>query len=305
MRRGTMRGMALALLLPVACAAGCQTIPATGERQPMFFSREDDVKLGRQAAPEFEEEFGGPVEHSGLQGYVRSVGRKVARKADRIEERRAGEPLPYEMEYTVLDSKVINAFALPGGPVYITRGLLKEMETEAQLAAVLAHETGHVYARHGSAQLSRQLGWELLISVAVAAAGGGEGAVAGGDVARVVGGLANLKYSRTQENQADSLGLDYMVDAGYDPDGMPKLLQVFSEMGGARPPQVLSTHPHPEARIGTVRSAIRSRGYADLGGEVGRSAYRRQVLDVLETLPPPPEPKAGEAEDEAGEGEEE
>ncbi len=291
MRRWTGLGLGVALLAAVSSATGCQTVEATGERHFLVFSKEDDVQVGQRAAPEFEAEFGGPLDHAGLQAYVRGVGEKVAATAERMEERRAGEELPYEMSYAVLDSDVINAFALPGGPVYITRGLLKEMKTEAQLAAVLGHETGHVYARHGTVQLSRQLGMQLLIAVALAAAGGGEGAGAAADLAQVVGGLVNLKYSREQENQADDLGLDYLVNAGYDADGMVELLTIFSEMGGARPPEFLSTHPNPENRVGTVRAAIRARGYGDEGGEVGPDDYQRQVLDVLPTLPPPPEPE--------------
>jgi predicted Zn-dependent protease len=268
--------------MALAVLAGCQTIPATGERKFLLFSEEDDVRLGKASAPDFEKQFGGPIADPGLQAYVRSVGAKVAAEAKRIGERNAGHALPYEQTFTALASDDVNAFALPGGPVYITKGLLKEMRTEGQLAAVLGHETGHVYARHGSQQLTSQLGLEILMGVAVTAAGGAEGAGAAGDVGKVVGALVGLKYSRAQETQADLLGLDYMVAAGYAAPEMVGLMQVFERMDkGGRPPQFLSTHPNPDNRIGTIQDQMRQRNYAARGGTVGEADYRRQVLDRL------------------------
>ena len=268
----------LVALMALAVLAGCQTIPATGERKFLLFSEEDDVRLGKASAPDFEKQFGGPIADPGLQAYVRSVGAKVAAEAKRIGERNAGHALPYEQTFTALASDDVNAFALPGGPVYITKGLLKEMRTEGQLAAVLGHETGHVNARHGSTQMSRQLGLEILLSVAGAAAGAGQGAE---DLGKVVGALVGLKYSRDMEKEADRIGLDYMVAAGYAAAEMVALMQVFEQMEGKRPPEFLSTHPNPENRIGLIQDQIRQRTYAARGGTVGEADYRRQVLDRL------------------------
>jgi predicted Zn-dependent protease len=282
MRRLAAACLVLPIAFVLAVGAGCQTIPATGERKLLFFSEQDDVKLGKAARPDFEKEFGGPIQDPALQAYVRSVGMKVAAEAKRLGERNAGGPLPYEHTFTALESKEVNAFALPGGPVYVTRGLLKAMKTEGQLAAVLGHETGHVYARHGSQQLTNQLGLQILVGVAVTAAGGAEGAGAAGDLAKVVGALVGLKYSRGQESQADLLGLDYMVAAGYAPTEMVALMQVFEGMDkGGRPPEFLSTHPNPENRVQAIQHQIQARNYAARGGRVDEAAYRRQVLDRL------------------------
>jgi len=279
-----MKRMALACLMAAvlgvvaAVPLACQRIPTTGERAFIVLTWDQETALGSEAAPELEKEFGGPLDNLPVQAYVRAVGQRVAGAV-----RHADLPkLPYQ--FTVLDSEVVNAFALPGGPVYITRGLLENLKTEGQLAAVLAHEITHINSRHGSQQISRQMGIQILLAAAAAAAGrtekGAQMATQAEDLAKVVVGLINMKYSRGMESEADRFGLDYLAASGYDPREMANLLKVFVSMGGARPPEILSTHPNPETRVGAVEEMIRAK-YPNRGGRVADEEYRREVLTRL------------------------
>jgi len=270
----TAGALGVAATAPLAC----QRVPTTGGRAFIVLTWDQEVALGREAAPELEKEFGGPLDNLPVQAYVRAVGQRVAGAV-----RHAGLPqLPYQ--FTVLDSDVVNAFALPGGPVYVTRGLLGNLKTEDQLAAVLAHEITHINSRHGSQQISRQMGFQVLLAAASAAAGrterGVQMATQTEDLARVVVGLINLKYSRGMEREADRFGLDYLAASGYDPREMVNLLKVFVSMGGTRPPEILSTHPNPESRLEAVEEIIREK-YPSRGGRVADEEYRREVLNRL------------------------
>jgi predicted Zn-dependent protease len=179
----------------------------------MLFSEEQDIELGRTYAPEIEKEMGGKIQNLALQNYVNNVGKKVSAVSHK----------PYfEYNFTALEDEMINAFALPGGYIFITRGMLEKMENEAQLASVLAHETTHVVARHSSAQISREIGFELALTVASSQTSGGAMQVAG--IARQMIGLG---YSRAQEREADLAGLDYMIKAGYDPHQMVTMMQIL------------------------------------------------------------------------------
>jgi predicted Zn-dependent protease len=280
-----MKRMVLACLLAAALGAAaaaplaCQRIPTTGERAFIVLTWNQETALGSEAAPELEKEFGGPLDNLPIQAYVRSVGQRVAASA-----KHADLPkLPYQ--FTVLDSEVVNAFALPGGPVYITRALLENLKTEGQLAAVLAHEITHINSRHGSQQISRQMGIQILLAAAAAAGRierGAQMATQAEDLAKVVGGLINLKYSRGMESEADRFGLDYLAASGYDPREMVNLLNVFVSMAGSRPPEILSTHPNPETRVGAVEEMIRAK-YPNRDGRVADEEYRREVLNRLKT----------------------
>lgn len=281
-----MKRMALACLLvaafgPVAAAPlACQLVPTTGERAFIVLTWDQEIALGREAAPELEKEFGGSLDNLPVQAYVRTVGQRVAASA-----KHPNLPeLPYQ--FTVLDSEVVNAFALPGGPVYVTRGLLENLKTEGQLAAVLGHEITHVNSRHGSQQISRQMGIQILLAAAAAAAGrsekGAQMATQAEDLAKVVVGLINLKYSRGMESEADRFGLDYLAASGYDPREMMNLLNVFVSMAGSRPLEILSTHPNPENRLGAVEEQI-SEKYPNHGGRVADEEYHREVIDRLKT----------------------
>jgi predicted Zn-dependent protease len=199
--------------------------------------------------------------------------------------------LPWE--FTLLDSDVINAFALPGGKVFMSRGLAERLDNEAQLAGVLGHEIGHVTARHGNERISQQL---LVAGIAVGAtvAAGQSDSDAvkyGVPIAVGVGGQGYLlKFGRGQELEADRLGMRYMSYAGYDPYGQLQVMQVLAEASqGPRQPELLSTHPHPESRIQQIQDLLATE-YAHTQNnpafELKRDRYHNLFLSRLAELPP-------------------
>jgi len=243
------------LVLSVAVwvmAAGCVVNPATGKRQIRVISTAEEIAIGRQAAPKFEAEFGGRVPVPALQRYIRRVGGKVGRVSERREVPR---------EYALLASEVPNAFALPGGKVYITAGLMLQLSNERQLAAVLGHETGHVAAAHNVMALQRQMGSALLAELAAAAVG--DKAAEGAKLAtQFATALANLHYSREDEYEADQLGIRYMTRAGYNPWGMVELLNRLLAMSRGEPGRVgemFQTHLITSKGIRRAEAIIRRR----------------------------------------------
>jgi predicted Zn-dependent protease len=256
------------LLVPVLLLSlGCATNPITGESQLMLFSEEQDIELGRSYAPEVEKEMGGKIQNLTLQNYIDGVGRKVAGVSHK----------PYfDYHYTALEDKSVNAFALPGGYIFITRGMLEKLENEAQLAAIFGHETVHVVARHSSAQISREIGIEIALSAVSSKAPAGAMQVA--DITRQIVGLG---YSRGQEKQADLTGLDYMVKAGYDPHAMVETMQMLEAESQGGQIEFLSTHPSPENRVQYIAQTIINRGYQNLNLKVGQEDYKKHVLDEL------------------------
>ena len=256
------------LFLPVLLlAVGCATNPISGKSQLMLFSEDQDIELGKSYAPEVEKEMGGKIQNLTLQNYINSVGLRVAAVSHK----------PYfDYHYTALEDKMVNAFALPGGYIFITRGMLEKLTSEAELASVLAHETTHVVARHSSAQISREIGIEIALSAVSTKAPSGAMQVAG--IARQIIGLS---YSRSQERQADLAGLDYMVKAGYDPYAMVETMQMLEAENKSGQIEFLSTHPSPENRVEYIAQAIRNRGYDKLNLEKGTEDYKKLVLDEL------------------------
>lgn len=228
-------------VLPVVALSlvACATNPATGERQLMLVSEGQEIRMGQQADPEIMAHFG-LYPDSGVQRYVRGVGEVLAAASERPN-------LPWT--FRVLDDPTVNAFALPGGFNYVTRGIMVHMNSEAELASVMGHEIGHVTARHSANQMSRA----QLAQVGLVA-----GMILAPDLQDVVGaagvglGLLFLKFSRDDERQADDLGLRYMSRTRYDPREMPNVFQmldrVSSASGASRLPGWLSTHPDPEDR---------------------------------------------------------
>ncbi len=240
-----MKRHVLLLLLTASmlfAAPGCSRNPVTGKRELSLIPPEQEIAMGREAAPQFEEEFGGLVPDATLQSYVGQVGQQMAAISDRPE-------IPYE--FGLLRSDVPNAFALPGGKIYITAGLFNAMNNERQLAGVLGHEVGHVAAKHSVQQIQQQIGMSALLEVAAAVIGGsaGEKAKAAGTIAANV---AMLRYSRKDEYQADQLGIDYTARAGVNPYGVVELLQVLYELHEEEPgefSEMFQTHPLTSKRI--------------------------------------------------------
>lgn len=278
---------AIALGFGGLVSSGCETNKATGRSQFLIMSWTQEVALGAEAAPQLTSEYGGEVSNARLNQYVESVGERLARHT--VEH--VPEGLPWE--FTLLDSDVINAFALPGGKVFFSRGLAEKLTDEAQMAMVMGHEIGHVTARHTGERVSQTLVAQLGLEVvnALLSETGGTGELA----SYVVGQGANaylLKFNRDQESEADRLGLRYMVMEGYDPAALFDVMAVLAEASKGAPPEFLSTHPHPQTRIAQGRELIEGPyAYTQNNPQFGRFAdrYKREFLDRLALLPPPPD----------------
>ncbi len=227
--------------------------PVTGETQHIDITVEQEVALGLQAAPEMEAQFGGQSDDRAGQAQVEQVGEAI------IAQSGAGDS-PYDYSFTLLDdSQTINAFALPGGPTFITEALYDQLETEGQLAGVLAHEITHVVARHSAEQIAQQNLTEGLTGAAVMAVydPNNPASMQTAQVALLIGQLVNLKFGREDELEADRLGVRWMAQAGYDPRAMIGVMEILAAAGGPnQQPEFFSTHPNPDNRIEHIEEAI-------------------------------------------------
>ena len=248
MKRFTLYRMlgSFAAAAGLSAAAGCSTNPSTGRLQLDLVSDEQTAAMGAEAKPQLVAEYGGEVESKELRAYVKNVGESLARHVE-------PEYQHIQWEFTVLDSDVVNAFALPGGYVFMSRGLLAMMSNEAQLAGVLGHEIGHVTAKHVDERLSQAMLTQVGLDV-LGAASDTQLINAG---AQILAQGTLLKFGRDQESEADSQGLKYMTAAGYDPQAMLEVMHILDEASkGSSPPELLSSHPLPETRIKRIQSEL-------------------------------------------------
>ncbi|NTU82468.1 MAG: M48 family metalloprotease [Chloroflexales bacterium] len=230
-----------------------QTNPVTEEVQNISLTPEQEITLGQQAAPEMAAQYGGLSQSQEPQARVDQIGRAILRGSE------AGTA-PYPFEFHVLaDPQTINAFALPGGQVFITEGLINLLETEGELAGVLSHEIVHVVGRHSAEQIARAQLAEGLTGAAVLATYDPDNPSSqqSAAMAQLVAQAISMKYGRDDELEADRRGVGYMAGAGYDPRAMIGVMQKLDEASqGASPPEFLSTHPDPGRRIEQIESAI-------------------------------------------------
>ena len=231
--------------------------PVTGEKQHIALTAEQEVAIGLESAPEMAAEMGGELDSSDPKArMVQSIGGKVVQNSD-------ASRSPYTYAFHLLrDPETLNAFALPGGQIFITYGLLSKLQDEGQLAGVLGHEVGHVVNRHAAEHMATgQLGQMITMATGVAATdeeGRGQRAAM---VAAMINQMVQLKYSRSDELEADRVGMDYMTQAGYDPAAMLGVMRILSEAAqGGRSPEILSTHPYPEQRIEAIQKYLGERG---------------------------------------------
>lgn len=275
---------------------GCTTNPATGKTiLTGLMTPQQEAALGAEAAPQFTQQFGGEVKNEQLAAYVDGIGKKMAENTE------AYFP-DLAWEFTLLDSPVINAFALPGGKVFFSRGLAEKLTNEAQMAGVIGHEIGHVTAQHGAQRISQSQIANLGVAISAVAVG-----VAGEDSAlRKYGQLGVpalafgsqvvvLKYGRDQELEADRLGMRYMTKVGYDPRGQLEVMQLLASLSqGQSQPVILSTHPDPEYRVEQIQGLL-STEYASTQNNPEfkpfKERYENQFLKIVRTLPPPPAPQ--------------
>lgn len=249
--------LAAALLMICLLAVGvysCAVNPVTGrsELALVSFSEEEEAALGAKAYSPAVQQQGGFYRDRELEAYVQDVGMRLARVSHR--------PL-LRYRYRVLNSSVPNAFALPGGYIVINRGLLVGLSSEAEMAAVLGHETGHVTAKHSLAGYQRAMAANILVTGAVLATGGRAGVQ---ELSGITASLLENGFSRDQEREADWLGIDYMVKAGYNPNGAVHLQEYFfRELEGGKNPLFVEglfrTHPFSKERLENARARIAER----------------------------------------------
>ena len=278
----SIRPLRAALLLAVITAVpalnGCSTNPATGEQSfTAFMSPEQERQVGQEQDPQIKKEFGGAYSDAELAAYVSQIGKKLA----------ATSEMPnLDFKFTVLNTPDINAFALPGGYVYVTRGLIALAENEAELAGVIAHEIGHVTARHSAERYSR--GTAIGLGAAVLGALTDSQAVS--DLANLGSQLYLKGYSREQEFQADTLGVRYLSRAGYETGAMASFLQKLGnasrlqvEIAGADhdPDAVdlMATHPRTVDRVQKAQAAASVRPVAN--PFIGKDPFLDQVDGIL------------------------
>jgi predicted Zn-dependent protease len=232
-----------------------QDNPVTGETQYIDITPEQEIALGLEAVPQMTAEFGGLDESAADQAVVDEIGNRIVQSSP-------AAASPYQFEFHLLDDdQTINAFALPGGQVFITRALYDRLQTEGELAGVLGHEIGHVVARHSAEHIAKAKLTEGLTGAAVIAAYDPENpsSASRAQIAMLIGQLINLRYGREDELESDYLGVCFINDSGYDPRELVRVMEVLaSAQTGPRPPEFFSTHPNPENRVQRIEQAIQN-----------------------------------------------
>jgi len=240
----------IALVALISYFGNTSVNPVTGEKQRVAMTPEQEVAIGLKAAPQMAAQMGGLSQNPKARELVQRVGARLVRESF------AGKSA-YKFSFHVLaDRRTVNAFALPGGPIFITEGLLGRLRTEGELAGVLGHEIGHVIARHASERLAKQQLTQGLISAVVV----GSGDYTSAQIAQLAGSMINMKYGRDDELESDALGVRIAFEAGYDPRAMARVMEILAKASsGSQQPEFASTHPAPENRQARIREEIAKR----------------------------------------------
>ncbi len=230
-----------------------QVNSVTGEKQRVALSPAEEVALGLQTAPQMAAQFGGLHPDPQVQAYVKQVGMKILQTS-------GAKQTPYEFDFHVLrDSETVNAFALPGGQIFITAELFNRLENEAQLAGVLGHEVGHVIGRHAAEHLAKaRLTQGLVGAASVAGSSDPSGSQAAAMIANMVGQMVTMRFGRQDELESDTLGVRFMADAGYNPSALIRVMDILAQSrgGDSSQPEFLSTHPDPGNRTQRIEQEI-------------------------------------------------
>ena len=249
MRRGNWKIRIIIGLAIVAFAfwkkcANTEINPYTGKEQVISMTSEEEIAIGLQSAPQMAQQHGGLYQDQSLQDFVDMVGAKLINKS-------MAKDTPYQYEFHLLaDPNAINAFALPGGQIFITYALYSKLENEDQLAGVLGHEIGHVLGRHSAERIANSEFWQTV----------SQGASVGADAGGLVAGIGQnvlLGNGRGDELESDDLGVLFMIKAGYDPNEMVGVMEILKSAAGPnRVPEFQSTHPDPDNRMDKIRESI-------------------------------------------------
>ena len=265
------------LAISLLAMSGCAVNPVTGKRELSLVSEAQEIKIGTENYAYMQQSGGAEYDvDPALTKYVHGVGSKLAEVSDR--------PLPYE--FVVLNSSVPNAWALPGGKIAINRGLLTEINSEAELAAVLGHEIVHAAAKHSARQMSRGMLLQVaVVGTAIATSNSGYSDLAVGG-ASVGAQLISQSYGRSAELESDLYGMQYMSRAGYDPQGAVELQQTFVRLSEGSASDWLSglfsSHPPSQER---VDANIRTAASLPAGGESGEARFNAAMQQTLDTKP--------------------
>lgn len=256
---------------------GCATDPVTGRSQFATMSEQDEIGLDHQQSPyQFSADYG-MVQDVQLNAYINRVGKELAARSHR-----PGMPFSFR----AVNAAYINAYAFPGGSIAATRGILVELNNEAELAGLLGHEIGHVCARHAAEQAGKGTLAQLLLagaSIATSAAGYGDAANLVQGLGGIGAGALLAHYSRDNEREADGLGMEYMTRAGYSPQGMVGLMEILQQNGRNRPGAIelmFSTHPMSDERMRDAKQAANGQYQQMLGGPVNRERYMDHTVGL-------------------------
>ncbi len=243
-------GLVFAIISLISYYSSSSINPVTGEKQRISMSIEEETALGLHSAPRMAAQFGGLSKNQQASALVKKIGQQIV-------ERSPASKSPYKFDFHLLaDTRTINAFALPGGQIFITEALLQLLRTPGELAGVLGHEIGHVVARHSAEHIAKQKLTQGLTGAAVMAA---DPSMQGAHMAQLVANLIGMKYGRQDELESDSLGLRWMASAGYDPRALLGVMEVLEKSaGGGRQPEFFSTHPNPGNRAGRIKAELKN-----------------------------------------------
>jgi predicted Zn-dependent protease len=228
--------------------ANTEENPYTGKEQAISLTTEEEIAIGLQSAPQMAAEYGGLYADEQAQAYVDMVGAKLVNNS-------IARQTPYQYDFHLLaDPNTINAFALPGGQIFITYALFSKLQNEDQLAGVLGHEVGHVLGRHSAERIANSEFWQTL----------SQGASVGADAGGLVAGIGQnvlLGNGRGDELESDDLGVRFMIKAGYNPREMIGVMKILKDAAGpSRVPEFQSTHPDPDNRIEHIEASIKKYG---------------------------------------------
>jgi predicted Zn-dependent protease len=228
-----------------------QVNPITGEKQHISVTPEQEVAMGLQSAPTMAAEYGGLYPDEKVQTMIKRIGQNLVQNTE-------ARNAPYQFDFHVLaNPETINAFALPGGQIFITVGLLKRLKSEDQIAGVLGHEIGHIVARHSAQQMAKQELSSGLVNAVVVATQDPYAPNSSGAIAQYVSHIANMKFGREDELEADRFGIKYTQTVGYNPEAMIDVMNILQQaMGDQRQAEMMSTHPYPEHRIEQIKKIL-------------------------------------------------